>query len=305
MKMDFTPKFYDKNQSDLWLEHLDNEGYVVIKDILTDEEKTHAYKLFTKDIQTVSPNLDFQNPESFIIQNVPCMFGKGMAVFNGFGQSDAMWNLRTNNNIQHIFKAIHKTDELVVSLDGFSLFVSSEQKSKPWLHIDQNPSNLIYSIQGAYNLLPVTNESAGFVIIPQSHKMYKPEVSHKKNWIICENQQIIMEQAVKLIIPENCLVLWNSKTIHSNIGMNIKRKSLDRITAFLSYQPKSIRNDEILKKRKQAYFEKKTTSHCVDKCEIKQYPWGFKTNYEKKNFKSINLTLDKDGTIPKERLELL
>jgi len=303
--MNFTQKIFSKNQHDLWLKHLDDEGYVVIKDILTDEEKTNAFNLFTKDIQTVSPNLNFENPESFIIQNVPCMFGKGMAVFNGFGQSDAMWNLRTNNNIQNIFKAIHKTDELVVSLDGFSLFVSSEQKSKPWLHIDQNPSNQMYSIQGAYNLLPVTNESAGFVVIPKSHKLYNPEVSHKKNWIICENQKKIMEKAVKLIIPENCLVLWNSKTIHCNIGMNGKRKSLDRITAFLSYQPKSIRNDEILKKRKEAYFEKKSTSHWVDRCEIKQYPWGFKTNYEKKKFKSINLTLNIDGTIPNERLELL
>ena len=47
-----------------------------------------------------------------------------------------------------------------------SVFLSKEQKSKPWLHIDQNPSNTVYSIQGAYNFMPVRNvNDAGFVIV--------------------------------------------------------------------------------------------------------------------------------------------
>ena len=81
------------------------------------------------------------------------MWGKGICVFNGFAHSDFMWDLRTNTNIQNIFKKVHNCEELVCSCDGFSLFVSNKQKSDNWLHIDQNPSNKIYSIQGSYNLV--------------------------------------------------------------------------------------------------------------------------------------------------------
>ena len=59
----------------------------------------------------------------------------------GFGQSDFMWMLRLNKNIQKIYQKIYKTKNLVTSFDGFSLYVSEKQRSKPWLHIDQNPNN--------------------------------------------------------------------------------------------------------------------------------------------------------------------
>lgn len=62
-----------------------------------------------------------------------------MAVFNGFGQSDFMWYLREKEVIRSIFKQIHNTDELVTSMDGFSVYVSGDQKTKSWLHMDQNP----------------------------------------------------------------------------------------------------------------------------------------------------------------------
>ena len=83
------------------------------------------------------------------------MFGKGMAVYKGFGQSDFMWSLRTNATIQSVFKSAYDSDELVTSLDGFSVFVSNLQKSKPWLHVDQNPINQLYSLQASYNFFPV------------------------------------------------------------------------------------------------------------------------------------------------------
>ena len=37
------------------------------------------------------------------------------------------------------------------------------------------------------------------------------------------------------------------------------------------------------KKRKQAYMDSRTT-HWANKCELKTYPFGFKTQYESKGF---------------------
>lgn len=298
-------QLFHQKDSLSWKEYLDKYGYVVIQNILSPNELVHAKNLFIQDIHEVSPNLNFEDSSSLTIENTPCMFGKGMAVFNGFGQCNAMWNLRLNKNILEIFQSLYNTKDLAVSLDGFSLFVSSEQKSKPWLHIDQNPVNKFSSIQGAFNILPVTEKSSGFIVIPESHKSYHPNVDHTKDWIICSDQVSLMEKAIKLLIPENCLVLWNSKVIHANVGMADKRKQLDRITAFLTYQPKTVRTEKILNQRIQAYYKKQSTSHWIHKCEIKKYPWGFKNRYEKKNFGNIQLTLDKNGEIPIERLALL
>ena len=39
-------------------------GSVVIKDILSENEMTTAFELFKKDWLTVSPNFDFENPDT-------------------------------------------------------------------------------------------------------------------------------------------------------------------------------------------------------------------------------------------------
>ena len=109
------------------------------------------------------------------------MFGKGMAVFNGFGQSNFMWSLRTNPHIYKIFQEVHQTEDLVVSLDGFSVYLSDKQKSKSWLHIDQNPTNELFSIQGAYNFMPVGEKDAGFVVLGfPSHDFYQEPSTEKE-----------------------------------------------------------------------------------------------------------------------------
>ena len=143
----FKPPVFNHADYESWKVFLQEEGYVVLKDILSLEEIETAFNLFKKDINSVSPRFQFDNPETQNINSLPAMYGKGMLVFNGFGQSDAMWNLRTNKTILSVFKKIYDCEDLVTSLDGFSVFVSHEQKSKSWLHIDQNPKNSIYSFK--------------------------------------------------------------------------------------------------------------------------------------------------------------
>ena len=109
---------------------------------------------------------------------------------------------------------------------------------------------------------------------------------------------------MKLIIPKNCLTIWNSRTIHANTGMVKKGVDLNRLTFYIAYLPRSLQTEENKLKRIQAYKNGETCSHWSNKCEIKQYPWGFKNNYEKKGFKHLTPTLI-DGKIPSDRLSLL
>ena len=54
-----------------------------------------------------------------------------MCVFSGLPQSDFMWNLRTNKEVQNIFKKIYQTDNLVCSLDGIVRFFLDNTSTNP------------------------------------------------------------------------------------------------------------------------------------------------------------------------------
>ena len=305
------PKLFDIDKTTEWKKYLDEYGYVVIKNILSDKEKLESLEFCKKDLNHISPGLDWNNPETWTIDNSPLMFHKGMGIFNGIGQTDFMWSLRTNPNIKSIYKYLHNTEELCTSLDGFSLFLSNKQKTKSWLHIDQNPINPIYSIQGAYNFKKVGPNDAGFIVIPKSHRTFKPEVSHKRDWIQCKEPEFI-KKSKKLLIPANCFTLWNSRLIHCNTGMgntgmgntNKDNKEFNRITCYITYLPKKYRTQKILEQRIEAYKNADTTSHWSNKCEIKRYPWGFGPRYITRGFNTIKPTLI-DNKIPQDRLELL
>ena len=302
--MSFTPILHKHTEPEVWKKHLDEEGYAVISSILTDDEYEESIDLFKKDWKFVSPKFDFEDTKTWGIENTPMMYSKGMVVFSGFGQSDFMWSLRTNPIIKDIFKKIHDTEELVTSLDGFSVYLSNKQKSKSWLHIDQNPKNPMYCIQGQYNFLPVTEEDAGFIVVPKSHLEFTPDIKHNKSWILCPGDEHL-EKCKKLLIPKNCFTLWNSRLVHANEGMTKKTVELNRLTAYISYLPKSIQTKENLEKRIQAYKNSDTTSHWSNLCEIKKYPFGFGPTYEKRGYNKIIPMLNEEGDIPDERFELL
>ena len=306
--MTFAPPVFRVNDdSSSWIDYLDTNGYVVLTDILSKSEKSELFQTFKREMNRVSPNFDFENSKTWDIKNTPAMFGKGMAIFNGFGQSDFMWKLRTHPNIQSPYKTLFKTDKLVTSLDGFSLFVSQNQKSKSWLHTDQHPDNQIYSIQGSYNLFRVDRNDAGFVVVPESHKTFSPKDKPKKDWIVVD-QDYFKPKSVKLLVPENSLTLWNSRLVHANMGMSKTREQPDkinRITAYVTFLPEALRTEKVRSERIKTYIDGKTTSHWSNRCEVKRYPFGFKKLYESRGFNTLTPTMTADGKIPAERLELL
>ena len=79
----------------------------------------------------------------------------------------------------------------------------------------------------------------------------------------------------------------------------------NRLTTYITYLPKSSRTEEIRLKRMSACFSGKATSHWSNKCELKRYPFGFKTNYEKKGFSDILPETTEDGSIPVDRIRFI
>lgn len=306
MNSEINPELFEIDDENNWKTHLDNEGYVVLKNILSDDDIFTYMQLFMYDWKFVSPNFSFTDKSTWIPDNCPMIWNKGMIYSSGFGQSDFQWELRTNSRIISIWEKVHNTTELVVSFDGFSVFLSKTQSSPSWLHIDQNPKNEIYSIQGAFNFFEVSSHSAGFIVVPKSHKYYKPDVDEKKQYIPLDECDINNILAKKLIIPANCFILWNSKTIHANIGMNKnKQDTLDRLTSYITFFPKKDRSQEVFEKRMEGYIKGDNCGHYATMYHPKKHPYGLKKRYESRGFNHIVGRIDENGIIPENRMKLI
>jgi hypothetical protein len=125
----FTPPTFERFETDSWKEHLSQEGYAVIRNVLDKDSINTGIEHFWKDWNTVSPEFVRTDPSTWSIETAPMMFAKGMAVFNGFGQCDFMWYLRTQKEIIDIFAKIHDTTDLISSFDGFSVFLVANKKA--------------------------------------------------------------------------------------------------------------------------------------------------------------------------------
>jgi len=297
-----TPTLFDITNTN-WMEYLKKEGYVVIKNIINDTEHDVIVETFKEEFKTVSTKFDWKNTSTWIPGNSPMVWCKSSVVFNGFGQSETMWKLRINSKIQKPFKMIFNTDELATSYDGLSLFLTKKQKSVKWLHQDQRSSDDRLSIQGSVNLMPVSEKDAGFVVVPKSHKTHIT-LPGKVDWVMLDKADPHYHNAFKLLIPANCLVLWNSKTIHANTHMTKKIMEINRLTAYITYVPKSRQTPEIIEKRRAGYLSADTTSHWADRHEVKQIPWRLKSKYLKRSFVDLKPRLI-DGNIPKEYLKII
>lgn len=293
------PQLFDLEDKDNWKSYLDEEGYVVIKNVLNDDDYNNALSTFKKEWKTICPDFDFDNTDTWTEGNcVPLHSGWYYGMINGcgFGQSEFQWMLRTNSNILDIWKTVHDTNELVVSFDGMSVFLSPSQEGIMY-HTDQHPSDTLYSVQGSYNFFPVDVLDAGFVVVPKSHKTFTSNHPETYNFICVDDEDEHLLNAKHLMIPKNCFVLWNSKTIHSSIGMDIKKNiEFNRLTSYMCYFPKALRSEDAKLQRIQGYLDADNCSH---------YAIHHQRKPNRNNEKKLVPKLNEDGTIPANIMELI
>jgi hypothetical protein len=300
--MSLKPNTFKDSDTTGWKKHLEEEGFAVIRKVLPKKDKKEIFNTFKKEwLKVTGEHFSWGKKKTWIKQNCPINFSQGMAVYFGLSQSDFMWSLRTHPQIYSLFQSLYETDELVASMDAFSVFLSPDQKSNSWLHLDRNPNNELDSYQGAYNFLPVGKKDAGFVIVPRSHKEYKCEVSHTRDSIMVDQDEF-SPKAKKLIIPENCFVIWNSNLIHANQHMTHKKvKSLNRLTAYITYFPKSLRNKEAEDLRIQSYYQGRANCHWA----VRYNSRGEPSTYQSNKFNWIKVTFDEKGSIPESRRKFI
>jgi len=233
-------------------------GYCVVPNVLSENEVTQAKIMFREWQQTI-PNHD--NIHAKVDPH-------GIYKHHEVGHQKHAWFIRTNPNVQKIFKGLWNCKKLIVSFDG-SCYISKEnqQKDNIWTHTDQAPnSKKLECYQGFVSL--TENKERTLVVYEGSHLIHKKYFEDKginssKNWNLIDHQTL-QEMADKkrvLHVPAGALVLWDSRTFHQN--QYGKPKSEERIVQYVCFLPDNHpKNSQSMKDKRKRYFvTRRTTSH--------------------------------------------
>ncbi len=194
--------------------------------------------------------------------------------YYGSGHSSFMWYIRSHQNVKTIFGAIHDaendftsartiptdhTSSLVSSLDGFMLWTDMDNENKDeedldrgWFHIDQSPEKKpgFASFQALVNLLPVSPDVGGNVVVVGSHILFPNhylEQDHENkgglfyqkrikelngdDWLeIDPNDELLRsKRVITCLLDPGDVLIWDSRTVHCSYREKMS-KVLDRST---------------------------------------------------------------------------
>lgn len=285
-----------------WKSYLDDNGYVVIKNIVNDfDQKFESFVDLAWDyLESLGKGIDRNDTSTWGNDRWPTG-SKGILLA---GQSELMWTLRSEPQILEIFRKLWETESLAVSFDGFSIFrppevnIEWQTTTVPWYHTDQNGSKSErrgrQCIQGQFASMKASEIDGGLVVVPESHKyfdemfdtfpslgqeypdgdfvsLYKPEAeSIWSDFITTKGLS-----PVKLCHDENCFILWDSRTIHCNapalVDINNLKKDctkflIRRLTTFICMIPMSLLTEDDKKRRRRFFLDGRTTTHWPKDC---------------------------------------
>jgi hypothetical protein len=146
--------------------HLQTEGYVVVRDILSTADCSDALDMLWSELEADGAK-----------RSDPSTWGDDTSFGNNWGHSDFLWHVRGMPKVRKVWEIAHRTDELLVSFDGASLY-------RPWglqpdwnvpamgLHVDRRNHDGIPDgyVQGFVNLISTSPQAGGNVVVPRSHK---------------------------------------------------------------------------------------------------------------------------------------
>lgn len=232
---------------------LEEDGYVIIEDILTSSEVSSYKSLFYDWIE--------ENPQIKDLHNK--IDPHGIFKYNQAAHQRFAWDIRINQNIQKIFKEIWNCEDLVVSFDSMCWIEKDiNKKDTIWTHTDQTKNSDFICVQG---LVAITsNEKTTLVVYPGSHKLHSSIISKKgvvmNKWHLIDHEYLDNLKKKILNIKAGSLVLWDSRMIHQNM---YRENSEERLVQYVCYLPKNnIGNNKKMREKRLRYFnDLRTTSH--------------------------------------------
>ena len=191
--------------------------------------------------------------------------------------SDTIWSLRTHPSVLALFRRLWNTDDIVTGFDGIG--VSRGEFVLPW-HVDQERhSDTCIGIQGIMALSRHDASSGGLSLLAGSHLEHS-RVVDTGSTELWEYQEVDVMRYVSStdvvtpILSPGDMCLWDSRTCH-RVRQASGSKPM-RITAYISFEPRSHISDTVAASRRRALREGVSTTHwasrMVDRGEARSAP---------------------------------
>ncbi|CAF3746185.1 unnamed protein product [Rotaria sp. Silwood1] len=283
-----TPHYSVTNDESLneGIAYLNEHGYTVFTDILSQEEiKTNKDLLWNFFENIPGCHIRRNDPETWS-SFWPGFPTSGVVNNCGIGQSDFMWNIRSNRKVKRVFTRIWNTNELLVSFDGCGVFRNWHYDPKwktngGWYHVDQNPIEKPdrCCVQGLVSLMKQNETTGGLIIIPNTHLRFAElnDIPRGRGDFIRipHNHRILDgDQAIAKLVQCQAgdLVLWDSRLVQCNAPAFVTEQQNEgepvdflRIVAYVSMSPTTFVQkytlDEFRKQRKSIVENNITLTH--------------------------------------------
>ena len=240
-------------------QHLADKGYVVVPNVLSNDEVEIALGMF-KGWQATIPNHHTIHRKCD---------PHGIYKHHQAGHQEHAWYIRTRPKVKQVFSEIWDTKELVVSFDG-SCWIPKDFKGKDnfWCHSDQAPKDKgLTCYQGVIGL--TDNKQRTLVVWEGTHTIhyeYFKKLGREKQsgaWqrIPNEDEEKLKPLRRVLHIPAGAIAIWDSRTFHQNQYGPLNCE--ERYAQYVCMLPKNnIKNSPTIQAKRLKYFkEKRTTSH--------------------------------------------
>lgn len=270
------------------VEHLNDEGFVVIANVLDSEQTAEALDLTWRFLEDLGTGIDRHDPSTWSDDRWPIAVHGGIIPSQGIGHSAAQWFIRSAPGVKQAFASVWDDDDLLVSFDGMALWRPSSvepewqtNRGGSWLHIDQHPVGRpgFQCVQGLVNLIETSPEVGGNILIPGSHLLHDsiadryperlgrihPSIDHFR--YPSDDPLLAGTPPIMAHLDAGDLLLWDSRTIHcSSPGTkpDVGGPSLQRAVSLICMMPKARSNAEVIERRRAAVAKRTSTTNWSD-----------------------------------------
>jgi ectoine hydroxylase-related dioxygenase (phytanoyl-CoA dioxygenase family) len=260
---------FDFKDTERWLSHLTDKGFVVVSGVVTPDDAKKALADMKECIKKFAPNLKDEKSWSQE-KNYPHMLNGGMVQY--VGHAKFQWDLR--EKVAPIFAKIWgcETTDLATSFDGFC-FMHGKRKFKAshplnTVHSDQSPlRDLLWSVQGLVNLNDCGENDGGLVVVPESHKVHQEifkkfgREGHESDWYKFtpeEKSDPVFENYIKICGKAGDFMMWDSRVFHCN---TVPTTPNIRACVYICQIPKEKIPKQTVKRRQEAWMGRRCSNH--------------------------------------------
>eukprot|EP00967_Tisochrysis_lutea_P046618 scaffold56645_cov35-Tisochrysis_lutea.AAC.1 len=217
----------------LWRSHLAEEGFVVLRGVLSPQECEKAVSLIWDWLEGLGSGLKRADLASWTKDAWPGHQRFGFFTTHGGGQSEGAWYVRSRPAVVRAFAGVWGTNALITSLDVPIAW-------RPWwldsswtptverLHVDQNPffKPGFHCVQGMVPLLGQDAHTGGLQVVPRTHTdavqeylrdKYPDLANDSDDWCELQLGDHYLRKGVLLNAERGDLILWDSRLIHGGL----------------------------------------------------------------------------------------